>query len=116
MQREAGREGIWQFKSQTAAEYSNLFYLLAPEALRAQIHGARYGARKDEETEIWRGRQRSSTAATSIGLELRTPKLFTGTDEVPSHQPQGWLAHAGSCSVRVGCFVYPLNDGAYFCK
>jgi len=60
--RSAGREWIWQLRSQNGAEHSNYFYVLASTAFRANTRGVEAGDAKDPETEIWRGCQRSSTA------------------------------------------------------
>jgi hypothetical protein len=58
----AGREMMWQLRSQTCAEPSNSFHLLAPTAFRAKVRGAECRESNDPETEVWRSCQRSSTS------------------------------------------------------
>jgi hypothetical protein len=59
--RSAGRERIWQLRSQKGAEHSNDFYVFAPTAFRSKVCGAEYCETNEPETEVWRACQRSST-------------------------------------------------------
>jgi hypothetical protein len=61
---------IWQLMRQKGTEYMRYVYILAPPAFRGKARATKYHEANNPETEIWRARQRSSTAVDGGGLLL----------------------------------------------